>query len=235
MIKEIVCFKFPGFYESIFCNSGDFLDDEDELKFELEEVLGEEKIDIYYEYEDFNKYKIDVGEKFMEYHVEKIIESLPSEITDNEDFCFEKIDYSTAIDSPKYYNYRTDYCYCEIKTNKKTLEMIKKYTLKLEGANKYILRNFTSRDGFISFISNNIEYWKSLEIEEYEENMLSSLLDMLVSLSDCTAFEEISYSTLYDIDKYFYVIPTADYREKDKKLRKEGLKILREKGIKVNG
>ena len=92
MIKEIVCFKFPGFYESIFCNSGDFLDDEDELKFELEELLGEGKIDIYYEYEDFNKYKIDVGEKFMEYHLEKIIDLLPSEITDNEDFCFEKID-----------------------------------------------------------------------------------------------------------------------------------------------
>lgn len=225
MIKEIVCFNFPGFYESIFCSCDDFIDDEDEVKWNLEEVIGKGKIEVCYEYENFEEYKISVSEKFMEYYIDKIIEVLPIYILEDEDFKFEKIDHSVGVDSPKYYNYRTDYSYCEIETNNKTLDMIKEYTLELDEAEEYIKRNFTSCDGFISLISNDFEYWKSLDIEDYEENMLSSLLDMLIDLSDCTGFDEIEQATFYDVDKYYFVYPEVTYIGDDKE---NDLKILKE-------
>ena len=147
---------------------------------------------------------------FLNYYVDKIIEVLPYEITNRNVFEFEIIDDENNIKvySPTYYNYGTDRCYCWIKTNKITLEMIKNYTLKLDGVKEYLVNNFTSYDGFISFISNQIEDWM-IDITEYEDNMFIALLDMLISLSDCTGFEDIIESTYYDIDKYYYAEPVV--------------------------
>ena len=209
---EIGSYKFPGFYESIFCNSDEFIDDESELEFELKEEFNKD-VEVCYEYENFDEYKKDVCIAFMDEYVDKIIEVLPYEITENKNFKFEIIEDkdNIIVDSPKYYNYRTDRCFCEIETNIETLDMIKNHTLQLDDAKNYILRNFTSRDGFISFLSNDIDYWKSLEVDDYEENMTIALLDMLLSLSDCTAFEEIAMAVYYDVDKYYYVSPVIYY------------------------
>ena len=215
---EIGSYKFPGFYESIFCNSDEFIDDESELWNFDTDVMNVPKG--YYTFrlfgiwaENFDKYKKDVCIAFMDEYVDKIIEVLPYEITENKNFKFEIIEDedNIIVDSPKYYNYRTDRCFCEIKTNIETLDMIKNHTLQLDDAKNYILRNFTSRDGFISFLSNDIDYWKSLEVDDYEENMIIALLDMLLSLSDCTAFEEIAMAVYYDVDKYYYVSPVIYY------------------------
>lgn len=223
MIREIGSFKFPGFYESLFCNSDEFIDYEAEDQFRIDELV--DNAEIIYEYEDFNKYKIDVCEAFMENYIDKIIEVLPNDIVEYEDFKFEK-DSDVSVFSPEYYNYETDRCFCNIKTNRKTLKLIKEYTLRLTGVQEYIVNHFTSCDGFISFISNNIEYWKSLDIEDYEENMLIALLDMLISLSDDRAFEEITFATYYDVDKFSYIIPTVYYNGNE-----EGIKILKENGF----
>lgn len=233
IVKEIGSYKFPGFYESLFCNSDEFIDDELDMKFEIEQFIQSKDFFIEYEYEDFNKYKIDVCDAYMELYIEKLIEVLPNSITEYEDFLFEKVDYSTTVDSPRYYNYRTDHCYCEVRTNRKTLKLIKEWTLKLDGVSDYIKKNFTSRDGFISFISNDIDIWKETDIEDYEENMLIALLDMLISLSDCTGFEDIALETFYDVEKYCYVSPIIYYREKDDEIAKNDIKILKEKNLKI--
>lgn len=233
MIKEIGSYKFPGFYESLFCNCEEFLDDESEMKFEVEQLIQSKDFFVEYEYEDFSKYKINVCNKYMEFYIEKIIDVLPYDITNHEDFIFEQVDYSTVVESPKYYNYRTDYCYCEIETNRKTLKLIKEWTLKLEDSSDYIKKHFTSRDGFISFVSNNIDIWKETDIEDYEQNMLIALLDMLISLSDCTGFEEIALRTYYEIDKYCYASPVIYYREKDNEIAKNDIKILEENNFEI--
>ena len=92
MIKEIGSYKFPGFYESLFCNCDEFLDDESEMKFEVERLIQSKDFFVEYEYEDFNKYKIDVCNTYMEFYIEKIIDVLPYDITNHEDFIFEQID-----------------------------------------------------------------------------------------------------------------------------------------------
>lgn len=210
MIKNMGSYYFPGFYESIFNGSDDFIDDEVEVKDEL----GLDDISVDYEYVDFKKYEIDVARKYMECYVEKVIEVLPADITDNKKFEFETVDESMWISSPRYYNYETDKCYWEIKTNIETLGMIKDYTLKMKGVKEYLLNNFTSCDGFVSFISNDLEYWKKLPIEEYQDNMLISLVDMMLKLSDDEVFEDIKFDVVDCVSKYEYVDCYVDYSGK---------------------
>lgn len=213
MIIEIGSYSFIGFYESIFNNSDDFLESENDLKDELKEKINKDIVfDVEYEYKDFNKYKSDVCNKFMEFYVDKIKDILPNYILDNKDFLFEKIDNSIVVVSPKYYNYESDSCYCDIETNQRTLELIKNHTLNLKGVNEYILKHFSSRDGFISFVSNDLDYWKSLDIMDYEQNMLISLLDMLLKLSDENSFNDINYDVLDCVEKYEYVEPLIYYK-----------------------
>ena len=230
MIREIGCYRFPGFYESIFCNSDEFIDEEGEIVFEIEQIIESKDFEVCMEYVDFNKYQIDVCDTFMKHYVEKLIDVLPYDITEHEDFKFDIVDESIEVVSPKYYNYSTDRCYCQVETNRKTLKLLKEYTLKLEDAEKYIKNHFTSYDGFISFITNDINKWKELDIEDYEENMLISLLDMCIALSDCTAFHEIIESTYYDTDKYWYASPIVYCR---KGMPETDREILEKKGFKT--
>lgn len=217
IIKEIGCNKFPGFYHSIFCDPDEFISEEQEMEEELGIRKGDtvliQKAEVVYEYDDFNKYKKDVCTAFMEKYIEKINDILPYEITEANNFKFEIINKEDVqVVSPRYYNYNTDKCYCDIATNYETLNNIKEYTLKLPGAKQYILDNHSSYDGFISFIDNRITYWESLMIEEYEENMLIALLDMLVILSDKENIKKISFDTLDDVDsRICYASPVIYY------------------------
>lgn len=221
MIVEIGSHRFPGFYESIFCNSDEFIDDEYELKGLLEEIVIDEKLEVVYEYENFEQYKKDVSKTYLEYYVEKIIDCLPSEISDADYFKFEIIDDEDNIEviSPKYYNYRTDSCYCLVETNIETLQELKNFGLQNEeDVQEYLRNHFTSYEGFHSFISNDIEYWKQLDIKEYieETRYLIALLDMIIALNDSNGFDEIRLSTYYDVDKYYYAEPIV-YCSKESK------------------
>lgn len=219
MIERIIgSYRFQGFYESIYSNSDEFVDDE-------QETSKEYGVNVTYEYTDFNRYKEDVSQIFLEKYIETIKEELPYDITEDEQFLFKMIDDTTFVVSPRYYNYETDRCYCKIQTNTETLTMIKDYTLGLMGAEEYILNNFTSRDGYHSFITNDISRWKELPAENYEENMLICLLDMLLSLSyDGDVFNEIGYDVLDSVCKYDYVecyaykdgadVPLTEYHQK---------------------
>lgn len=223
MEREITSNIFSGFYESVYCNSSDFYDaeinDKDCLISQLpfNDIYDTSKLEVSYDYENFEEYKRDIGEVFSEKYLEYVKTILPVEITDNKNFLLEKIN-NVEIYSPMYYNYSTDCATFTIKTNLETLKLIKDYTLKLENANEYIINHFTSCDGFISFISNDIDYWKSLPIEEYEENMLSALFDMLLRLSykdivydiDWTLNEDVSY----DIEKSEYITVNVWYNNK---------------------
>ena len=79
---------------------------------------------------------------------------------------------------------------------------------------EYIKKHFTSYDGFISFINNDIEYWKNLEIKDYEENMLIALLDMLLTLDDEENIFYISLTVRDSICQDWYVYPTVWYKNK---------------------
>lgn len=216
ILKELGSDKFPGFYESIFHNSDEFIDYESDL-FEELEGEGFENIKVVYEYDNWEEYKKDICTAFLTEYVQKIKEVLPSEITDENWFILEiaNKDEDPLIISPKEYNFRTDKCYCDFKTNFKTLNAIKDYTLQNKNARQYIINHFTSCDGFISWISNNIQYWEELPIEQYEDRMLIALLDMLIALDDEEHIRNISISVIEDISAICYASPIITWNGKE--------------------
>lgn len=210
IIMEIGSNLFDGFYESIHCNSDEFVDSEKEDKAILDNLLffinNKDDIEVVYEYDDFNAYKKDVCTTFMELYVEKIIDELPYSITDKDNFKFDIVGEIDVV-SPKYYNFTTDKCYINIETNYETLDMIKKYTLSEPSAKQYLIDHYTSCDGFISFVSNNINEWKDKDIQQYEEREIIGLLDMFLILSNKENRNDLNEETYYNTEKYCYAYP----------------------------
>lgn len=85
-----------------------------------------------------------------------------------------KDEYTIKLDSPKYYNYRNDQLYAQVEFDMEHDELVKKL---IECARPYWndLRNIikeehTSCDGFISFMSNDIEEWEHYMLTEDSPN-----------------------------------------------------------------
>lgn len=76
--------------------------------------------------------------------------------------------------SPREYNFVTDEIYCFL--NEEDLQKISS-ALNSETLKKIIKQRFTSRDGFSSFYSNNLEVWKEKEVGDWDELELGTLLD----------------------------------------------------------
>lgn len=158
--KELYTNVFHGFYESIFCNSDQFIDIEFEDKYLLIDkypFLNKNDIEVYYNFYNFENYKNDISKEFSNLYLELIKDLLPDNITENSKFLLELKD--SYIDSPEYYNYRTDKNGLFIKTNYTTLNLIKNYVLSFENMEEYIFKKNSSHDNFISFLSNNLKEW----------------------------------------------------------------------------
>ena len=170
--------NFPGFYESVFSNSDDFYEENEELEASLRMHTGK-NISVDYEYKDLDQYILDISKEYLISYIDKINDGL-NDLTD--DSLFEMNEEVILIRSPKYYNYSTDECFTEVKTNYKTLECIKEYVLKQPTIEKYIYRKFKP-DNSMSDVPYRIEEWK-IEIEKYDIDMIIRLLDMFLHFKD---------------------------------------------------
>ena len=206
---------FHGFYESIFCNSDQFIDIESEDKSILLNkytFLNKNDIEVHYDFENFENYKNDISKEFSKLYLELIKDLLPYDITENHKFLLELK--SNYIDSPNYYNYRTDKNGLFIKTNYFTLNLIKNYVLSFENMEEYIFKKNSSYDGFISFLSNNYNDWINKPIEKYECNEVSFLFDNIIIQNNTDLIFELNYECYENVDVYNYVDPYVDYNDK---------------------
>ena len=216
--KELYINVFYGFYESIFCNSDQFIDIESEDKSILLNkypFLNKNDITVYYLFENFENYKEDISTEFSKLYLDLIKDLLPYDITENPKFSLELK--NSYIDSPKYYNYRTDKNGLFIKTNYFTLNLIKNYVLSFENMENYIFKKNSSYDGFISFLSNNYNYWINKPIEKYECNELSFLFDNVIIQNDNNSNDlifNLNYETYENVEVYNYVDPYVEYNYK---------------------
>lgn len=75
--------------------------------------------------------------------------------------------------SPKYYNFETDRIFFEVSVD---LRKLKKYCFSTESAdfNRYLHEKWSDRDGFWSFVPNNVSYFE----EKYKHD--KSLVDIMI-------------------------------------------------------
>ncbi len=88
--------------------------------------------------------------------------------------------------SPREYNFSTDRIFCKI--NKSDLKKLKT-VLNSEEMKNLVKRRFTSRDGFMSFYSNDIEEWKEKPLKDWDYNELGTLLEAWI-IKDSTNTSE---------------------------------------------
>lgn len=182
--------------------------------------------DFEYLQQDFEEQHGYKGELWEQFDYQKWHSHIAKELCDVVEHYLK--DYVTSITyektkSPKYYNFETDAIHCEITFKPKA---IRDYLYKnKEAFDNYLHDNYSSRDGFMSFHSNNFEEWESetdnfkdltndhkcgailnfiCEQEEIDEDLLYECLQDNDLLNSYDFFFEEFYQKLGGVDNFVH-------------------------------
>lgn len=140
---------FPGFYESLLYNSDT----------EYSANCGREEGEPEREIKDWAGFTNDVC---------KGITDVLRPILEREPFCTD-VEYD-GMTSPRYYNYSTDKLDIKMQLD---LDALKEWVLsdeeRRDGFDKYLREKYTSYDGFMSFVENDIDDYFEKSYEEYPD------------------------------------------------------------------
>ena len=184
------CKIFEGFYESNLYNS-------DSLYWITKNDIDEGYIqnNQYYDIDNWEQFTKDIAKQA----VYKLLDILQNNdiIQDME---------LKDIYSPKYYNYETDSLIIDIKLN---LAKLKKYcfTTHRVAFNKYLKDNFTSYDGFISYISNNIDDFIADYNQQPNDKELNAMIEYYLL---CQIYETDSDFEGYDTSYHYNLYEAAN-------------------------
>lgn len=171
---------FEGFYESNLFNS--------DTEFYLNEMLQDEEHPQSYEI-DFTSYCEDVANHATELLTDYCI------LYSNENI-IKSMDYK-GLSSPRFYNFSTDKLIIDIDFN---LTKLKAYINKNKSDfNQYLKDNFTSCDGFISYIANNyndfmLDYSEPWNKEKCINVMLEYYILRCIYSSNWNEIKELVYN-----------------------------------------
>lgn len=209
-VFEIELPFFPGFYESVLYNSDTLyyeVNDEDNMGYYRErfedDTLEPDDLDI-----DFEEYKGDVSKAFVDAFFNTY--GCPDFI--------EEMDFDTLV-SPRYYNYSTDKVYANVTFadgwKDKVLAFMDENK---EWLTKRIKAEWTSCDGFMSFMPNDFERWhKEFEFNPSpDERFIAAMIGYMMSLANKSVYENLIYDTLDDIYIGNYIINTKEKNNGDK-------------------
>jgi hypothetical protein len=175
---ETHCPLFPGFYNTVFEPN-----EENEIYSHNQEYGTDLSYDDFeWHYDD---YRERVASAFVESFERNFQSIMPAEIK------------YQSISSPAYYNFSNDSINIEVDLDfDRFMEIVNE---KKEELSDYILEHYTSRDGFISFHSNNVDEWCNPEyVLEQKEHRVGALMEALSSL-------------FIDIEDIFYWTDTEGY------------------------
>lgn len=194
---------FPGFYESFLYNSDmvwyEFNDKGNLAHYRDyfgDNTLTEDDLDI-----DFDQYTDDVSKSFVRMFY--CCDECPDFI---EDMKFNE------LVSPKYYNYSTDRLYVDIKLTddwkKKVFAFMDENE---EWLSKRIASDWTSYDGFCSFMSNELCQWREeFEKPEPDERYIEYIIRYMMYKQNKNISDELSCDVLGEICISSYVINTKE-------------------------
>lgn len=172
---------FEGFYESLLYNSDSVLN--------MVEGEPNPPEGFYYDIHDFKGFENEVGAEARRL----IWNAIPDEHCIVYDMKF------IGISSPRFYNYSTDRLELEVDVD---IDNLKRWCLESnrEKFNEYLRENFTSYDGFHSFVKNNVEEFESqMEDESEKTRCYNVMLEFyILGLDEMQSNSDFS-SYLYDL------------------------------------
>jgi hypothetical protein len=156
---ETHCPLFPGFYNTIF---------EPSEENEIYSYNQDNGTDLSYDdFEwDYDDYRERVASTFVECFERNFQDIMLADIT------------YQNISSPAYYNFSNDSINIEVDFDfDRFMQIVNENK---ENISQYILENYTSRDGFMSFHSNNVDVWCDPEyVLEKKEHRVGALMEAL--------------------------------------------------------
>ena len=200
---------FAGFYESPIYNSGTLyyeFHDVDNMEYYRgifeDEDITEDDLDI-----DFNTFKEDVSKSFCD--VFYTCNACPSFI--------ENVEFDELI-SPMYYNFETDKVYANVTFEEDWRDKIKDFMKENKTwLVKKIHDDWSDRDGFWSFLSNDYDDWfNEFDEVDVDERMISVMLGYMMMNEDDDIYEDLLVGLL---DKNYiseYIVTTDEYKERKK-------------------
>ena len=204
MIVNIELPFFPGFYESDLenCDTA-YWAIKEELQYYQEECdtpcpeLTEDDLD--FNYSDYEK---DVREQWAEgwkNNAPEIVLSVRN----------------IEMDSPKYYNFRNDRLYADVELRDDWQEVMQAFIWENESwLKKLVADEYTSRDGYISFMSDDLGMWGSHLFLEKDERYISSMLGFMMYRKNENIRNDLVMYALEDIYAPSYVVLTESGEEK---------------------
>ena len=191
---------FPGFYESIYSNSDTgynaIREDMDYLQ-ELHPGANENDFDF-----DYKRFEAAIVENFVE-----AFKDYKPEFVEGIEF--------EALYSPRYYNYDTDRIYCNIELSDDWKNQAAEFIARnYDTLKERIRRDWSSYDGFISFIENNIEAFR-VELLDNEKPLYIQILIQYWMESEYNdrgsdIFDKLYYDTMENVYDSDYIIYTKE-------------------------
>ena len=230
---------FPGFYETIldprYMESNEY-DDAEGMRNYIEEFgidFSPEDMEI-----DYPKFKNDVAKMF----VKNVKEYIPDWITSME---FQE------VVSPQFYNFETDRVFVDIIVSDNYKDTLLNFIEKhYDDVKRFIKKYHSSRDGYVSFMSNKIEDWINdiKTSDKIDHRILSEVLKMqfifeiikpnIYSLKDFDVWEEAEEMF---VDGIYENICIGNYLFYDKKeyvdrerTTRENKQLLKENNLTVS-
>ena len=195
---------FPGFYETNLENSDtSYWAIKEELDYYRSECdtpckeLTED--DFEFRYEDYRK---DVRENWAaawKDHAPEIVLSLEN----------------VTMWSPRYYNFDHDRLYADIELADNWQDEMRHFmALNYDWLQDRIYKDWTSYDGFMSFMSNDIDEWGNYLFEELDCRYISTMLGYMMRVENKDIFDDLVMDALDDIYAGSYVELTEEGKAK---------------------
>lgn len=195
---------FPGFYESDLEN-GDtaYWAIKEELQYYQEEcdapckTLTEDDLDF-----NYSEYEKDVREQW----IEGFRKYMPEFVLSIE---------NVEMTSPKYYNFSTDRLWADVELRDDWREKMRTFMKEnAEWLKGRIKEDWTSYDGFCSFMSNDYEDWFDHIFEEQDERYISTMIGYMMYRENKEIRNDLVMYALDDVYAGSYVFLTDEGKEK---------------------
>ena len=197
---------FPGFYETDYFNSDtEYYAIEEELEYQQE---VEENPDLTVDDLDFNfsEYKEDVIASF----VEAWKNHAPKDVVKAVEF--------EELDSPRFYNFRNDRIYAKVTLEEGWEDVMRKFMDEnKDWLKERIHKDWTSYDGFMSYMENDSSKWGKELFEEHDERYIGTMIGYMMYNEDNDIRYTLYYDTMEDIyaGSYVYVIKNNKDEEQE--------------------
>ena len=152
---------------------------------------------------DYDEYKKDVIDAFIsawKLHAPSIIEDVEFD----------------EIVSPRYYNFENDRLFCFVTMNEGWKDAVRDFMSKnFAWLKKRIKEDWSSRDGFFSFMSNDINAWDEKLFSDEDGRYIGTMIRYMMLVENEDVYDEIISGTLEDVYacEYVYVIADRERQE----------------------